>query len=84
MYRRIAYRDLLVHKSLVSGNSRYAELRLSGILCHVFLLFGRLRSLREIAYRDFLMQRFYTPQISDERNPDAFQDVDTCPAEING
>ena len=66
------------------ADSRYAELRLSGILCHVFLLFGRLRSLREIAYRDFLMQRFYTPQISDERNPDAFQDVDTCPAEING
>jgi hypothetical protein len=45
---------------------------------------GRLRSLQEIADRDFLMQRFYTPQISDERNLDVFQDADTCPFEING
>jgi len=45
---------------------------------------GRLRSLREIEDRGFLKQRFYTPQISDERNPDTFQDADTCPAEING
>jgi hypothetical protein len=36
---------------------------------------GRLRSIKK---------RFYTPQISDERNPDTFQDADTCPTEING
>jgi hypothetical protein len=46
MYWRIAYRDFLVHKSLVSGNP--------------------------------------DSPISDERNPDTFQDADTCPAEING
>jgi hypothetical protein len=34
---------------------------------------GRSRSDREIAYRDFYMQRFYTPQISDGKNPDASQ-----------
>jgi hypothetical protein len=45
---------------------------------------GRLRSFREIADRGFLKQRFYIPQISDERNSDTFQDADTCPAEING
>jgi hypothetical protein len=31
-----------------------------------------------------LKKRLYTPQISDERNPDTFQDTDMCPAEING
>jgi hypothetical protein len=58
-----------VARVLCIRNPRYAELRLSGILCHVSLLFGRLRSYREFANHDFLLQRFYTPKIYDGEIP---------------
>ena len=45
---------------------------------------GRSRFIREIAYCDFIVQRFYAPKIPDEGNPDASQNADTCLAEING
>jgi hypothetical protein len=44
----------------------------------------QIRSYREITNRDFLMQRFYTPKISDGKIPTPPQNADTCPAEING
>jgi len=54
-----------VARVLCIRNPRYAELRLSRILGQVSLLFGWLRSYREFTNRDFLLQQFYTPKISE-------------------
>jgi hypothetical protein len=68
-----------VARVLCIRNPRYAELRLSGILCHVSLLFGRFRSYREIADRDLLLHNFLTIENSDEQNADGARSFATCP-----
>jgi hypothetical protein len=68
-----------VARVLCIRNPRYAELRLSRILCHVSLLFGRLRSYREIADRDLLLHNFLTIENSDEQNADGARSFATCP-----
>jgi hypothetical protein len=60
-------------------DSRFSELRLSGISRHVSLLFGRFRSYREIADRDFLLHNFLTIENSDEQNADGARSFATCP-----
>ena len=52
--------------NLLSPGTLIPDLRLFGILCHVSLLLGRLKSYREIADCDFLLQQFHTPKFSDE------------------
>jgi hypothetical protein len=68
-----------VARVLCIRNPRYAELRLSGVLCHVSLMFGRLRFYREIADRDLLLHNFLTIENSDEQNVDGTRSFATCP-----
>jgi hypothetical protein len=68
-----------VARVLCVRNPRFSELRLSGILFHVSLLFGWLRSYREIADRDLLLHNFLTIKNSDEQNADGARSFATCP-----